>query len=392
MKRNRLVQVKVETVDVGRAAIFHVVGGDGETLIRFCRQLAALGSAILVAVVLAGASSGAAQQPSATAIGGKVTIAVSLKLTQQGTFTARGAVSDRGLARGRQTVSGNRARMTITLDSKTGRIKLLVTQACGKSKHVERHLRVRPVQGPVGRRQGKRPAHVRQRRRTAGSTRGRSGHRLRRPSHSRVATAARGSAPTSGSASTFCPTGARSPTSRWAGSSPAASLPRSSSSRTSSAAGIPVRQGPLLDHCRRVHHRRKGLGGEREGSLAFEARGCKVESLNWCHPDRAAAVGLAGPLLRVHADRFRRLPGRDAGRLGDAGSLRGESPLLRAGGHDVQVRVHLRGRACAAAGPRRSPGAFRTSRSRAADRSGSRCRASSTMPNGGSRERAGSRT
>jgi hypothetical protein len=134
MKRDRLVQVKVVTVDVGRAAIFHVVGGDGDTLIRFCRQLAALGSAILVAVVLAGASSGAAQQPSATAIGGKVTIAVSLKLTQQGTFTARGAVSDRGLARGRQTVSGNRARMTITLDSKTGRIKLLVTQACGKSK------------------------------------------------------------------------------------------------------------------------------------------------------------------------------------------------------------------------------------------------------------------
>jgi hypothetical protein len=83
-------------------------------------------------MVLAGASSGGGQQSSA--IGGKVTIAVSLKLTQQGTFSARGAVSDRGLARGRQTVSGNRARMTITLDSKTGRIKLLVTQACGKSK------------------------------------------------------------------------------------------------------------------------------------------------------------------------------------------------------------------------------------------------------------------
>lgn len=119
---------------MGRAAIFHVVGGDGETLIRFCRQLAAVGSAVLVAVVLTGASSGVGQQPSAAAIGGKVTIAVSLKLTQQGTFSARGAVSDRGLARGRQTVSGNRARMTITLDSKTGRIKLLVTQPCGKSK------------------------------------------------------------------------------------------------------------------------------------------------------------------------------------------------------------------------------------------------------------------
>jgi hypothetical protein len=108
--------------------------GDGETLIRFSRHAAAVGTAVLVAVVLAGASSGADQQPSASAIAGRVTIAVSLKLTQQGSFSARGAISDKGLARGRHTVSGNRARMTITLDSKTGRIKLLVSQVCGKSK------------------------------------------------------------------------------------------------------------------------------------------------------------------------------------------------------------------------------------------------------------------
>ena len=65
-------------------------------------------------------------------LAGKVTITVSLKLSQQGTFSTRGAVSASGLARGRQTVSGNRARMTLTLDGKAGRIKLLVTQVCGK--------------------------------------------------------------------------------------------------------------------------------------------------------------------------------------------------------------------------------------------------------------------
>jgi hypothetical protein len=67
-------------------------------------------------------------------IAGKVTINVSLKLSQQGTFSVRGAVSDSGLARGRQTVSANRARMTLTLDGKAGRIKVFVTQQCGKSK------------------------------------------------------------------------------------------------------------------------------------------------------------------------------------------------------------------------------------------------------------------
>jgi hypothetical protein len=92
-------------------------------------------------VVAVGASAGGGHQlqvvkplrASTVELAGKVTITVSLKITQQGTFSVRGAVSDKGLARGRTTVSGNRARMTLTLDSKTGRIQLLVTQVCGKS-------------------------------------------------------------------------------------------------------------------------------------------------------------------------------------------------------------------------------------------------------------------
>ncbi|MGH3136043.1 MAG: hypothetical protein ACRDPV_06075 [Gaiellaceae bacterium] len=96
----------------------------------------------IVAVVVAGASSGgdsrfrdvAPMRSSAFELAGKVTINVSLKISQQGTFSVRGAVSDSGLARGRQTVSANRARMTLTLDGKAGRIKVLVTQLCGKSK------------------------------------------------------------------------------------------------------------------------------------------------------------------------------------------------------------------------------------------------------------------
>lgn len=73
-------------------------------------------------------------RPSAPALAGKVTITVSLKLTQLGAFAVRGAVSDSGLARGRQTVSGGRARMALTLDGKAGRIKLLVSQPCGRTK------------------------------------------------------------------------------------------------------------------------------------------------------------------------------------------------------------------------------------------------------------------
>jgi hypothetical protein len=114
----------------------------GNALTRCSRHLAALGGVVLVAVVVVGTSSGGDTRPrgvvpmrsSALEIAGKVTIVVSLKLSQQGTFSIRGAVSDSGLARGRQTVSANRARMTLILDGKAGRIKVLVTQLCGKSK------------------------------------------------------------------------------------------------------------------------------------------------------------------------------------------------------------------------------------------------------------------
>ena len=71
---------------------------------------------------------------SAVELAGKLTIVVSLKMSQQGTFSIRGAATDSGLARGHQTVSGNRARMMLILDGKAGRIKTLVTQFCGKSK------------------------------------------------------------------------------------------------------------------------------------------------------------------------------------------------------------------------------------------------------------------
>ena len=85
-------------------------------------------------MVLVGTSSAVGQQPSASALAGKVTITVSLKISQQGAFSVRGAVSDKGLVRGRQDVAGNRARMTLILDGKAGRIKVLVTQVCGQSK------------------------------------------------------------------------------------------------------------------------------------------------------------------------------------------------------------------------------------------------------------------
>lgn len=108
-------------------------------MIRRFSRLAVLGAVLLAATVAAGTSSGGGPRPQVTPtrastleIAGKVTIVVSLKLSQQGTFSLRGAISDSGFARGRQTAAANRARMTLTLDGKAGRIKLLVTQACGK--------------------------------------------------------------------------------------------------------------------------------------------------------------------------------------------------------------------------------------------------------------------
>ena len=142
------------------------------------------------------------RRPAALCYGdrGQVTIAVSLKLTQQGTFTARGAVSDRGLARGRQTRLGQPRPHDDHARQQDGTHQAARHPGLWEvEEHVERHLRVRPVQGPVGRRlEEAAGSRAPRKRRTAGFTRGRSGHRLRRPSHRRVATAARGSAPTSG--------------------------------------------------------------------------------------------------------------------------------------------------------------------------------------------------
>ncbi len=105
-------------------------------MIRITRQLAAVCGTALVSVVIAGSSAGSGrglEHPSSVDLAGKVTITVSLKISQQGTFSVRGAISDKGLVRGRQDVSGNRAQMTLTLDGKAGRIKVLATQVCGKS-------------------------------------------------------------------------------------------------------------------------------------------------------------------------------------------------------------------------------------------------------------------
>ncbi len=133
-------RVRAFRLDVAPRPIFDVVQGMGNAFTRCSRQLAAVGSVALAAVVVAGTSSGGGEQlrlvtplrSPAPEIAGKVTIAVSLKISQQGTFSVRGAVSASGLARGHQTVAGNRARMTLKLDGKAGRITLLVTQVCGK--------------------------------------------------------------------------------------------------------------------------------------------------------------------------------------------------------------------------------------------------------------------
>jgi len=124
---------------VARAGIFDVVYGDGCIVIRRFSRLVAVGVGVLAALIAAGASSGGERpqllptRASTPELAGKVKVVVSLKLTQQGAFSVRGAVSDSGLARGRQTVSANRARMTMKLDGRAGRITILVTQVCGKS-------------------------------------------------------------------------------------------------------------------------------------------------------------------------------------------------------------------------------------------------------------------
>ena len=309
---------------------------------------------------------------------------MSLKLTQQGTFTARGAVSDRGLARGvdpsrQPRPHDDHARQQDGTHQAARHPGLWEVE-----EHVERHLRVRPVQGPVGRRQGKRPAHCAKKAPHRGVYTG----TVRTPPPTAVAqavaTAARGSAPTSGSASTFCPTDARSQQS-GAGSAARCQPARSSSSRTSSAAGIPCPTRAASRSRQTGTPSPEGLGANAKGSLASRPAAARSSRSTGPGVPRGRRRRSRGPLPGVHADRFRRLPGRDAGRLGDAGSVRGDSPLLRAGSRRSGFEYIYAG-ALALQPDLTFAGAFRTSRSRAADRSDSRCRASSTMPNGGSRD------
>ncbi len=269
-------------------------------MIRFARRLAAVGTTTLVAVVLAGASSGAGQQPSVSAIAGKVTITVSLKLTQQGTFSARGAVTDRGLARGRQTVSGNRARMTITLDSKDGRIKLLVSQGCGKSKST---WSVISGSGPYKGLSG------------GGKGSGRLTCARKAPHRGAYA----------GTVRTPPPTAVAQPGNyRGRGFSPNLRvgfdvLPDGRTLSNVSVGGLVARcqpsevdflahefsgQHPLSDHGRfsiaadGYTIAGKVSGASAKGSIAFEARGCKIESLNW------SAVTPTEPLPSVSPGRY----------------------------------------------------------------------------------------
>ena len=113
-------------------------------MIRFSRRVATAGTVALVVVAAAGTSPGGALEvrlatpasPSAITLGGKVAIVVSLNRSREGTFRARGAISDSGRARARKDVSGGRLRATLKLVGKAGTIKLLVAQRCGKATSV----------------------------------------------------------------------------------------------------------------------------------------------------------------------------------------------------------------------------------------------------------------
>lgn len=106
------------------------------------RRLAVLGTALLAAVVSTGTSPGGEHRSgalvptraAAVAVDGKVSIVVGLKSSRRGSFSARGLISDTGVARGRQAVSASRARLALTLRGANGTIHLLVTQTCGRAK------------------------------------------------------------------------------------------------------------------------------------------------------------------------------------------------------------------------------------------------------------------
>lgn len=269
-------------------------------MIRRTRELAAVTSAVLVAVVLCGASSGGGKELSTSELAGKVKITVSLKITQVGTFTARGAVSDRGLVRGRQSVSGNRARMTLTLDSKSGRIKLLVTQVCGKSKST---WSVISGSGPYKGLSGK------------GTGSGRINCAEKAPHRGVYA----------GTVRTPPPTAVAQPGSyRGAGYSPNLRvgfdvMPDGRTLTNVSVGGLVARcQPPGVEFLAPTFSGRYPLtergrfsiatdgytlagrvsGASARGSIAYEGRGCKIESLNW------KAVTPTEPLPSVTPGRY----------------------------------------------------------------------------------------
>lgn len=116
--------------------------GDGYIVTRRLGRLAALGPILLAAIVSTGISSRTDDRPhavaparvAAVALAGKVIVVVSLNSSRRGRFSARGSISDSGSVRGRQTVSANRARLTLTLRGEDGTITLLVSQVCGRVK------------------------------------------------------------------------------------------------------------------------------------------------------------------------------------------------------------------------------------------------------------------
>ena len=233
-------------------------------------------------------------------IAGKVTIVVSLKLSQQGTFSVRGTVSDSGLARGRQTVAANRARMTLILDGKAGRIKLLVTQACGKKASTWKVVSGSgPYKGLYG----------------AGKGSGRLTC-AKKAAHRGVYT---------GTVRTPPPLAVAHPGSfRGSGFSPNLQvalevLPDGRSLTNVSFRGIvarcqppaveflePMLSGtyPLSDNGRFSIATEgytvsgKLTAGSAKGSVAFEARGCKVERMNW------TAINPPAPLPSVSSGRY----------------------------------------------------------------------------------------
>lgn len=112
-----------------------------EGVVRRCGRFVAAFTVALLAAAAAGTPHGDALESKpltlaaapALTIAGRVVIAVNLNRLQAGTFRMRGAISDSGPARARREVGGRRVRATLTLDGARGRIKVLVSQVCGRA-------------------------------------------------------------------------------------------------------------------------------------------------------------------------------------------------------------------------------------------------------------------